>query len=210
MTHPILYSFRRCPYAMRARLAIASSRIQVELREIVLRDKAPEFLETSPSATVPCLTVKERIIDESLHIMTWALGQNDPENLMQMPIEGYSIMSTCDDEFKRALDRYKYPNRYPGEDSIKNRDAASGFIHELEQRLDGNLFGPDPKLADFALLPFIRQFAHVDLDWFSAQPWEKTKIWLQSFKDSTRFARIMDKYPKWVNGDAPTYFPPQT
>jgi len=84
MTYPILYSFRRCPYAMRARLAIASSGIQVELREIVLRDKTPEFLETSPTATVPCLKVGERIVDESLHIMAWALAQNDPENLMQI------------------------------------------------------------------------------------------------------------------------------
>ncbi|MDB2663381.1 MAG: glutathione S-transferase [Rhodobacteraceae bacterium] len=209
MTYPILYSFRRCPYAMRARLAIASSGIQVELREIVLRDKTPEFLETSPTATVPCLKVGERVVDESLHIMAWALGQNDPENLMQMPTVGYSLMSTCDGTFKHALDRYKYPTRYPEIDPIVNRDAASSFIQELEQRLDGNLFGPDPKLADFAILPFIRQFAHVDLDWFSAQPWEKTVVWLQSFKDSARFAAIMDKYPKWVNGDAPTYFPYQ-
>ena len=207
MTHPILYSFRRCPYAMRARLAIASSAIQVELREIVLRDKAPEFLETSPTATVPCLKVKERIVDESLHIMVWALEQNDPENLMQMPPESYSLLSTCDGAFKQALDRYKYPNRYPDTDPNKNRDAASDFIRKLEQYLDGNLFGPDPKLVDFAILPFIRQFAHVDSDWFSKQPWEKTRIWLQNFKDSDRFAAIMDKYPKWVNGDAPTYFP---
>ena len=94
---------------------------------------------------------------------------------MQMLTEGYSLMSTCDGTFKQALDRYKYPNRYPEIDPIENRDAASSFIHELEQRLDGNLFGPDPKLADFAILPFIRQFAHVDLDWFSAQPWEKLR-----------------------------------
>lgn len=207
MTHPILYSFRRCPYAMRARLAIASSGIQVELREIVLRNKPPEFLETSLTATVPCLQVNEHIVDESLHIMAWALGQNDPENLMQMPTEGYALMLTCDGTFKQALDRYKYPNKYPDVDPIENRDAASDFIHELEQHLDENLFGHDPKLADFAILPFIRQFAHVDYDWFSTQPWEKTKVWLQNFKDSSRFAAIMDKYPKWVNGDAPTYFP---
>lgn len=207
MTYPVLYSFRRCPYAMRARLAIASSGIQVELREIVLRDKAPEFLDTSPTATVPCLKVNERIVDESLHIMAWALGQNDPENLLQMPTEGYSLMSTCDGSFKQALDRYKYPNRYPDIDPIENRDVASGFIHDLEKRLDHNLFGQDPKLADFAILPFIRQFAHVDLNWFSAQPWDKTKVWLQNFKESDRFAAIMGKYPKWVNGDAPTYFP---
>ena len=209
MTCPILYSFRRCPYAMRARLAIASSGIQVELREIVLRDKAPEFLETSPTATVPCLKVNGCVFDESLHIMVWALGQNDPENLMQMPTEGYSLMSTCDGAFKKALDRYKYPNRYRDIDLIENRDAASDFIHELEQRLDGHLFGTDPKLADFAILPFIRQFAHVDLDWFTAQPWEKTKVWLQNFKESDRFSDIMDKYSKWSNGDAPTYFPLQ-
>ena len=210
MTHPILYSFRRCPYAMRARLAIASSGIQVELREIILRDKAPEFLETSPTATVPCLKINERVIDESLHIMAWALGKNDPETLMQMPNEGYSLMSTCDGPFKQSLDRYKYPNRYPDIDPIENREAASDFIRAIEQRLDDNLFGNAPKLADIAILPFVRQFAHVDLEWFSAQPWEKTKMWLQKFKESHQFADIMGKYPKWVNGDMPTYFPHQS
>lgn len=209
MTHPILYSFRRCPYAMRARLAIASSGIQVELREIILRDKAPEFLETSPTATVPCLKINERVIDESLHIMAWALGKNDPEKLMQMPTEGYSLMSTCDGPFKQSLDRYKYPNRYPDIDPIENREAASDFIRAIEQRLDDNLFGNAPKLADIAILPFVRQFAHVDLEWFSAQPWEKTKMWLQKFKESHQFAAIMGKYPKWVTGDMPTYFPHQ-
>ena len=209
MTHPILYSFRRCPYAMRARLAIASSGIQVELREIILRDKAPEFLETSPTATVPCLKINERVIDESLHIMAWALGKNDPETLMQMPTEEYSLMSTCDGPFKQSLDRYKYPNRYPDIDPIENREAASDFIRAIEQRLDDNLFGNAPKLADIAILPFVRQFAHVDLEWFSAQPWEKTKMWLQKFKESHQFADIMGKYPKWVTVDILTYFPHQ-
>ena len=209
MTHPILYSFRRCPYAMRARLAIASSGIQVELREIILRDKAPEFLETSPTATVPCLKINERIIDESLNIMAWALGKNDPETLMQMPTEGYSLMSRCDGPFKQSLDRYKYPNRYPDIEPIENREAAADFIRAIEQRLDDNLFGNAPKLADIAILPFVRQFAHVDLEWFSAQPWEKTKMWLQKFKESHQFAAIMGKYPKWVTGDIPTYLPQQ-
>lgn len=207
MTHPILYSFRRCPYAMRARLAIASSGIRVELREIILRDKAPEFLEISPTATVPCLKINNRVIDESLHIMVWALGKNDPENLMQMPTEGYSLMSECDGAFKQALDRYKYPNRYPEIDPIENRKIASQFIFRLEDRLNGNLYDHRPKLADMAILPFVRQFAHVDLDWFTAQPWDKTKFWLQQFKESERFSLIMGKYEKWENGNAPIYFP---
>ena len=112
-----------------------------------MRDKAPEFLETSPTATVPCLKINERVIDESLHIMAWALGKNDPETLMQMPTEGYSLMSTCDGPFKQSLDRYKYPNRYPDIDPIENREAASDFIRAIEQRLDDNLFGNAPKLA---------------------------------------------------------------
>ena len=144
MTHPILYSFRRCPYAMRARLAIASSAIQVELREIVLRDKAPEFLETSPTATVPCLKVKERIVDESLHIMVWALEQNDPENLMQMPPESYSLLSTCDGAFKQALDRYKYPNKFSDIDPIENKPFKEKV--ELLKKIDDYVRQKNPDI----------------------------------------------------------------
>ena len=204
---PILYSFRRCPYAMRARLAILSSGITVELREILLRDKAPEFLETSPSGTVPCLKINKKVVDESLHIMAWALAQNDPENWMQMPTEGYELMALCDGPFKHSLDRTKYGSRYPDEDTAEHRHNASEFLMSLNDQLSPNLFGADSKLADMAILPFVRQFAHIDQDWFYAQPWPKLIAWLDAFKTSDRFSAIMGKYPKWQMGDTPTYFP---
>lgn len=204
---PILYSFRRCPYAMRARLAIAASGIRVELREIVLRDKAPEFLATSPSGTVPCLKTGTKVIDESLHIMAWALAQNDPLGWMQMPPDGYDLMAQCDGPFKHALDRTKYAARYPDDNPTEHRAVASGFLMTLNDQLSPNLFGADIKLADMAILPFVRQFAHIDQDWFYAQPWPKLIAWLDAFKASDRFADIMGKYPKWGAGDPVTVFP---
>ena len=204
---PILYSFRRCPYAMRARLAILTSGINVQLREIVLRDKAPEFLETSPSGTVPCLKVGEKVIDESLHIMAWALAQNDPEAWMQMPTEGYELMSQCDGPFKHSLDRTKYGTRYPDDSTSQHRELASAFIRQLNDQLSPHLFGDKIKLADMAILPFVRQFAHIDQAWFYAQPWPKVIAWLDAFKASDAFNAIMPKYTKWHTGDTPVYFP---
>jgi len=204
---PILYSFRRCPYAMRARLAILTSGIHVQLREIVLRDKAPEFLETSPSGTVPCLKVGGKVIDESLHIMAWALAQNDPEAWMQMPTEGYELMSQCDGPFKHSLDRTKYGTRYPDDSTSQHRELASAFIRQLNDQLSPNLFGDKIKLADMAILPFVRQFAHIDQAWFYAQPWPKVIAWLDAFKASDAFNAIMPKYTKWHTGDTPVYFP---
>jgi glutathione S-transferase len=204
---PILYSFRRCPYAMRARLAILSSGIKVELREIVLRDKAPEFLDTSPSGTVPCLKVGKKVIDESLHVMAWALAQNDPQEWMQMPTEGYELMAQCDGPFKHSLDRTKYGTRYPDESTSHHRELASAFMRQLNDQLSPNLFGDKIKLADMAILPFVRQFAHIDQAWFYAQPWPKVIAWLDAFKASETFNAIMPKYPKWHAGDVPVYFP---
>ncbi|MBU2487130.1 MAG: glutathione S-transferase N-terminal domain-containing protein, partial [Alphaproteobacteria bacterium] len=110
---PVLYSFRRCPYAMRARLAVASAGVEVELREILLRDKPAAFLAASPSATVPCLVTDSGVIDESLDVMLWALTQNDPEGWLQMPEAGHDWITRADGPFKQALDRTKYANRYP-------------------------------------------------------------------------------------------------
>ncbi len=209
MSLPILWSFRRCPYAMRARLALASSGVQTELHEVVLRDKPDEFLATSPSATVPCLNTGSEVIDESLDIMTWALEQSDPESWLKMPSEGHDLITLCDGPFKSALDHTKYPTRYQDIDVQAERDAAAAFLHLLEARLGGDefLFGDAPKLADMAILPFVRQFAHVDLGWFDAQPWQGVIRWLEAFKDLDRFAAIMEKYPQWQPGDAAFVFP---
>ena len=208
MTRPILYSFRRCPYAMRARLGLASAGITVELREILLRDKAPAFLATSPSATVPCLQTDTTLIDESLDIMHWALAQNDPEGLTDMPASGHDLIASTDGPFKTALDRYKYHTRYDS-DREAERATASRHLMALNAQLNGHpwLFGSSPRLADLAILPFVRQFAFTDKPWFDAQDWPHLHAWLEGFIASPRFTAIMAKYPKWETGDAPTLFP---
>ncbi len=206
MSTPILYSFRRCPYAMRARLGIAASGIKVELREIVLRDKAPEFLETSPSGTVPCLVTQDSVIDESLDVMKWALMQSDPEGWLSMSEEGHNWIARCDGPFKKALDRTKYETRYPDCNPSDERMKAHEFLHDLDQQIDGWLF-TEPTLADFAILPFVRQFAFIDKDLFDAQDWPRLKPWLERFLISDRFINIMGRHNKWRAGDVPISFP---
>ena len=206
-TTPILYSFRRCPYAIRARLAIYSAGLKLELREILLRDKAPKFLEVSKSKTVPCLKTNDYILDESLEIMIWALKINDPNNWLRETSKSLQLIETCDGPFKNALDRTKYPNRYPDESAVKNRMLASNFLDFIESRLNPCLFGENLNLADVAILPFVRQFAHIDFDWFLSQPWPKTAGWLENFKTSEMFNSVMKKYSKWEENDPVTLFP---
>lgn len=209
MSTPILYSFRRCPYAMRARLAIASSGLQVELREIVLRDKPPAMLAASPKGTVPVL-LADRVIDESRDIMLWALGKNDPEGLIPaLTEEAGHLIEVCDGPFKTALDLTKYAVRHPDTDPAQSRASAAAFIATLDAQLDGApwLMGDSPSLADFAILPFVRQFAHTDLDWWDAQPYPSVHNWLAAFKASDRFAAIMGKYPPWKDNDNMVLFP---
>ncbi|MES0808029.1 glutathione S-transferase [Roseibium sp. SCPC15] len=210
---PILYSFRRCPYAIRARLAIASSGQTVELREVVLRDKAPEFLETSPSATVPCLKLLDSVLDESLDVMLWALRVSDPEDWLK-PDKGnleamLSLIEECDGPFKKHLDRYKYHTRYEGADRADERSAASAFLRQLDSMLQDQpwLFGQRSSLADFAILPFVRQFANADRDWFDGESWNNLKSWLTAFESSSRFQSVMPKWEKWQDGREPEFFP---
>lgn len=206
---PILYSFRRCPYAMRARLAIASAGVTVELREILLRDKAPEFLATSPKGTVPVLH-NNTVIEESIDVMCWALAKSDPEGLnTQMNVAAHALIADCDGPFKTALDLTKYAVRHPDVDPEESRATAAAFIAKLDVQLDGKpwLFGDHPCLADFAILPFVRQFAHTDLDWWDAQPYPSAQNWLAAFKASQRFHSIMTKYTPWKAGDDVILFP---
>ena len=207
MTRPIFYSFRRCPYAMRARFAIASAGLQPEHREIVLRDKAPEFLAASQKGTVPVVVDGETVIEESLDVMNWALGLNDPEALLDMPSEGHALIRANDSSFKQALDRTKYASRV-GSDPEIERVNAQVFLEELSEQLEGKpyLFGPRARLADLAILPFIRQFAHIERARFDLDAPENVKNWLDRFLASERFTSIMGKYPKWTNGDSPTLF----
>jgi len=209
VTTPILYSFRRCPYAMRARLAISVAGIPCDLREIVLRDKADVFLATSPSGTVPCLKTENSVIDESLDIMIWALRQNDPEGWLDMPDTASVLIQTADGPFKTALDHTKYANRYADVDSHLEREYAALFLRKLNKMLlrKPYLYGQNPTLADMAILPFVRQFAGIDRTWFDAQRWPHLIRWLDDFLASPRFTSIMTKYPKWQDGDPATLFP---
>jgi len=194
---PILYSFRRCPYAMRARLAIAVAGVVVEPREILLRDKPAAFLAASPSGTVPCLVTQAGVIDESLEIMVWALRQNDPEGWLDMPQAGYDWVVRGDGPFKHALDRVKYANRHPAPVVAQAQSEATRFFEDLEAQMGLWIFDR-ANLADYALLPFVRQFALVDKPWFDAQPIPRVQAWLARFLASDRLALVMEKQAVWA------------
>jgi glutathione S-transferase len=205
---PILYSFRRCPYAIRARMAVAVSGVTVELREVVLCDKPPELIEASAKATVPVLVLPDgEVIDESLDIMRRALQQNDPE--YWLATENSDLIQQNDSAFKAALDRYKYPHRYGLVDGIEYREAGLSILVEWDGRLGGGSFsrGSARGMTDIAIFPFIRQFAATDQAWFNAQPLPSLHRWLGELIGSDLFARIMTRYPQWYAGDAPTHLP---
>lgn len=193
---------------MRARLALRRSGVTVALREILLRDKPPAFLETSASGTVPCLRLPDRVIDESLDIMVWALDQNDPDALLDMPALGWDLIKTNDGPFKSALDHTKYATRYPELDPDEERAKAAGYLMVLEEHLTGGpwLFGDRATLADLAILPFVRQLANADRSWFDAQNWPHLIAWLDRFMQSGEFAAIMEKLPPWSEGDPAVIF----
>ncbi len=211
--YPVLYSFRRCPYAMRARLALAASGQTCELREVVLANKPAELLQASGKATVPVLVLPSgQVIDQSLDIMLWALQRNDP--LHWLP-EGDSAMqgamqlvALCDGEFKFHLDRYKYPTRYGLASGIDHRNAGAEFLEQLNVQLlaTGHLCSTHFGLADAAIAPFVRQFAHTDPTWFAAQTWPALQQWLGAFEASTAFAQVMQKYAPWAAGQPNVLF----
>ncbi len=209
MTLPILWTFRRCPYAMRARLAIQSSGQQVALREILLKDKPAPFLAASPKGTVPVVQNGDTVIDESRDVMLWALGRNDPEGWLDMPPEGSALIDTCDGPFKTALDHTKYAVRFPDKDESTERAKAMVFLEGLNDRLAQSpfLMGPKRTLADMAILPFVRQFANTDRAWFDAQGLVPLAQWLDDFLASQRFRSVMSKYPPWQNGQDQVLFP---
>lgn len=215
-TRPILYSFRRCPYAMRARMAIARAGVECRLREVVLRDKPAEMLEASPKGTVPVIVTPDgTVIEESLDVMAWALAQNDADDWLT-PDHGNradmdALIAECDGPFKRALDRYKYPNRYEDEGVVREDQRTLGvaFLEKLNAQLDGrqNLFGERVSYADIAIFPFVRQFANTDRTWFDALPLQHLQAWLARHLDSDLFKQIMPKFPQWKTGDQEPVFP---
>ena len=211
---PLLYSFRRCPFAIRARLAICYSGLSVELREVVLRDKPACMLAYSPKGEVPVLVLNDgTVIDESIDIAYWALGHSDPENWLPAGIGQRELTAALieenDSSFKTSLDKYKYADRHPEHPPAYYRAQGEIFLQKLEHRLVANayLLGSSMSIADVAVLPFIRQFAFVDTPWFEQSPYPKVRNWLQGFLQWGMFQRVMTKYPQWQPGDKPTIFP---
>lgn len=196
---PVLYSFRRCPYAIRARMALRYAGIEVTVREVALGDKPADFVALSPKATVPVLHLPSgEVIDQSLAIMQWALQQYDPQGWLSAgpADEATHWISQNDDAFKPLLDRYKYATRHPEQTQSAHRAAAiTAFIAPLNERLlqAPYLFGPTPSLADVALFPFVRQFAFVDKAGFDAEPLAGVQAWLAAWLVNDLFVGVMKK-----------------
>ena len=208
---PILYSFRRCPYAMRARMALAASGAEVMLREVLLKDKPAELLAASPKATVPVLVLSDgRVVEESLDVMQWALEYRDPLNWLEGEALDSDWISACDGDFKHWLDRYKYAERYPEHAAEDYRQNAEAFIQKLEDQLSSTdwVGGDAANAVDVALFPFMRQFAGVDPSWWQQAPYPHVQQWLENWLNSALFSAIMAKYPRWESGQPGERFPP--
>lgn len=201
MSLPILYSYRRCPYAMRARMALHYAGIKVEIREIALRDKPKHMLAVSPKGTVPVLVLPDgNVIDESLDIMAWALAQNDPDTWLTDNSLLQALLSENDGSFKQALDQYKYASRFPEQTGEHYRQQGELFLAKLETLLTNHryLLSDNLTQADIAIFPFIRQFSMVDSAWFATSPYPRLRSWLEDLVASTLFENIMKKYPTWI------------
>ena len=208
---PILYSFRRCPYAMRARMAIHISDQRCELREVLLRDKPPSMLQYSAKGTVPVLILQDgKVIDESLDVIDWALNLNDPDDWQRSKDtkKTKELIKINDGEFKYHLDRYKYSKRYDNEDPEFHRKKCLKFIESINNELNNSkyIFDDNISYADIVVLPFIRQFRIADIEWFDSLPYDNLKKWLSSFLGSSLLNSIMKKYDLWKEGDKSIVF----
>lgn len=208
MTHPVLYSFNRCPYAIRARMVLRYADITVRIREIALKNKPEAMFEASPKGTVPILQLNDgQVIDESLDIMLWALSHSDPDDWFsekdQLRIT--QLIAINDREFKPLLDNYKYPQRSIKQDPIYYRNQAIPYLENLNEAIDKHqwLVREQICLADVALFPFIRQFAMVDSDWFWQTSLSKLHTWLQGLLESELFLSVMKKYEPWSGEKEP-------
>ena len=205
MSLPVLYSFRRCPYAIRARMAMVASGIQAELREVKLSNMPPCMLAYSPKATVPVLVLESgEVIDESLDVMTWSLGQSDPDGWLNIDADARDLVRRSDEDFKPLLDAYKYADRHPEASELEHRQRAETFVAELDRRLSEQpwLSGDQCRFADIAIFPFVRQFAGVEPAWFGACDYVALREWLNGLLASERFLQVMGKRPFWKAGDA--------
>ncbi len=195
----ILYSFRRCPYAMRARMALTAAGIGIEHREVALRNKPDAMVLASPKATVPVLILPDgRVIDESLDIMRWALTLNDP---LGWGTAHDPLVDENDGPFKHHLDRMKYAHRYEAADPAAHRSAALLLLNALETRLatSSYLCGDTPGFTDIAVMPFIRQFARADLEAWASEPLPLLQSWLDHLVGMPLFQAIMVKHPLWTD-----------
>ena len=196
MNEALLYSFRRCPYAMRARLALRYSGVPVRIIEVSLKAKPAEMLALSPKGTVPVLSVEGRVIEESLEIMQWALAQHDPDDwLLQGDPAVLALIAENDQVFKHHLNRYKYAERYLEQPMEHYRAEGEVFLQKLEGLLAEReyLLAEHLSLADAALAPFVRQFAHVDREWFAGTAYDRLQAWLHRFLESPLFTAVMAK-----------------
>ena len=204
--YPLLYSFRRCPYAMRSRMALKKAGIICELREVVLRDKPSEMLELSPKGTVPVLKLADgTVLEESLDIMHWALNLRDPDRWLEPIDEIGALVNLLDNEFKITLDKYKYYIKYPEFSQQYYRSEGEKFLIYLNEILTKNqglgLCDLRTTLADIAAFPFVRQFAFVDKTWFDQTPYKMLQGWLDFHLSSSLFKNVMKKYKAWMPGD---------
>ncbi len=209
---PRLYSFRRCPYAMRARLGLLFAELQVELREITLKNKPAQMLAISPKGTIPVLQLLDgAVIEESREIMEWALEQKDPQGLLDTNIlhQANALIEENDNEFKHWLDRYKYADRHLEMTQIEYRQRGEAFLQVLEELLTKNsyLLGDGATIADIGIMPFVRQFAHVDRDVFYSLPYPNLQLWLQYWLEHPLFLQAMTKFQPWQEGDDVVVFP---
>ena len=205
-TLPCLYSFRRCPYAMRARLGLLFAEQQVELREVVLKNKPPQMLDISPKGTVPVLQLIDgTVIEQSREIMLWALEQNDPENLLDKTVfnEANALIDQNDNEFKYWLDRYKYADRHLEMTQEEYRQQGEVFLQRLDALLSKNsyLLGANIGVADIGIMPFVRQFAHVDRNVFYDLPYPNLQRWLKRWLQHPLFLQAMTRFKPWEEGD---------
>ncbi|MCG8294067.1 glutathione S-transferase [Pseudomonas entomophila] len=196
----ILYSFRRCPWAMRARLALHYAQCDVQVREVKMKEKPPELLALSPKGTVPVLDTGAGVLEESLDIMRWALDRHDPEDWrLQADSAAARLADTLiarnDSTFKAQVNLYKYAERYPEHTRAHYRQQAEPWLAELEGMLDGRpyLLADHPSLADAALLPLMRQFAGVEPEWFAEAAYPRLRSWLQGWLASDLFKTVMAK-----------------
>ena len=211
-SYPCLYSFRRCPYAMRARLGILFAELQVELREITLKNKPPQMLAISPKGTVPVLQLLDgTVIEESREIMIWALAQRDSQGLLNAEtlLEANALIDKNDNEFKYWLDRYKYADRHLEMSQTEYRQQGEVFLQLLEELLTKNsyLLGENITIADIGIMPFVRQFAHVNRDVFYSLPYINLQRWLQNWLQHPLFLQAMTKFQPWQEKDDVVVFP---